>query len=82
MAKEVIEQIDFHKVLEVVSHQINLPEGPRWFDYDKEADTLYVRFKKEPCSDHSDLTDEGLIVDYKGKEVVGLTVVGASELAA
>jgi uncharacterized protein YuzE len=82
MAKEVIEQTDFNKVLEVVSHQINLPEGPRWFNYDEEADTLYVRFTKQPCSDHSELTDDGLIVDYRDNEIVGLTVVGASELAA
>lgn len=82
MAKEVIERTDFNKVLEAVSHQINLPEGPRWFSYDEEADTLYVRFTKKTCSDHSELTDDGFIVDYKGKEIVGLTVVGASELTA
>lgn len=69
MAKEVIEQTDFNKVLEVVSHQIKLPEGPRWFNYDAAADTLYVRFTKKSCSDHSELTDDGLIVDYSGKEM-------------
>jgi uncharacterized protein YuzE len=82
MAKDVIERTDFDKVLEILSRQVNVPDGPRWFRYDEEADTLYVRFTKTPCSDHSELTDEGLIVDYKGKEIVGLTVVGASELAA
>ena len=82
MAKEVKEQTDFNEVLEIVSHQIQLPEGPRWINYDKEADTLYVRFTEKPCSDHSELTDEGLIVDYKGRDIVGLTIVGASEMAA
>ncbi len=50
-----------------------------WLSYDQEADTLYVNFKKPSHATDSELTDEDVIVRYEGDEVIGLTILHASQ---
>jgi len=49
-----------------------------WLDYDEEADVLYIHFEKSPSSTHSELRDDGVILDYRGNRLVGVTVLEAS----
>jgi len=54
-------------------------EGLVWLNYDAEADTLYVNYKKPSHATDSELTDDDVIVRYEGKEVVGFTILHASQ---
>ena len=49
-----------------------------WLDYDEDADVLYIHFEEQPCSTHSELRDDGVILDYRGNRLVGVTVLEAS----
>jgi uncharacterized protein YuzE len=49
-----------------------------WTNYDVEADTLYMHFKKPSHADHSEMTDDEIIIRYEKGEVVGLTILNAS----
>lgn len=49
-----------------------------WLDYDAEADALYIHFEEKPTSNHSEMRDDGIILDYKDGSLVGLTVLEAS----
>lgn len=51
-----------------------------WIDYDEEADVLYVSFQKPQNADDSKM-DEDVITHYRGKEVVGVTILNASKHA-
>jgi uncharacterized protein YuzE len=55
------------------------PHGFLWSSYDAEADVLYINFKKPGHATDSELTDDDVIVRYEGGEVVGLTVLHASQ---
>ena len=71
------------KTLEEISaalpHLIRLPNGKAWIDYDEEADVLYVSLKRpQKATDTEFLEDKGIILRYKGKELVGVTVLDAS----
>ena len=55
------------------------PERSVWLSYDREADTLYVNYKKPSFATDSELTDDDVIVRYAGDEVVGFTVLHASQ---
>lgn len=44
-----------------------------------EADVLYINFKKPSHATDSALTDDDVIIRYEGDEVVGLTVLHASQ---
>jgi len=51
-----------------------------WIDYDEEADVLYVSFQKPQNADDSKM-DGDVITHYRGKEVVGVTILNASKHA-
>ena len=53
--------------------------GQVWFDYDKEADVLYISFEKLQNGDDS-IMEGNIIVHERGDKIVGLTVVNDSEL--
>ncbi len=57
---------------------LNLPFDRAWYSYDKEADVLYLNFKKPSHADDSELTDDDVIIRYEKGEVVGITVLNAS----
>lgn len=67
------------EVFNVISHIIKLPETKMWIDYDKEADVLYISFKRPQKATDSELLDNGVLLRYRGKELVGITVLEASK---
>jgi len=79
MAKEVLEAKSLAHLLRAVSHLVQLPQAQMWLDYDAEADVLYLHFEERPGSTHSELREDGLILDYRGNRLVGITVLEASK---
>ena len=79
MAKEAIAEKNLSHLLKAVSHLVQLPQHRMWLDYDEEADVLYVHFVDQPRSTHSEMRDDGVILDYKDKDLVGVTVLEASQ---
>lgn len=57
---------------------IQLPLTKMWLDYDAEADVLYLHFEEKPASTHSQMRDDGIILDYRDDVLVGLTILEAS----
>ena len=50
-----------------------------WTTYDKEADVLYLNFKKPSHADDSELTDDDVIIRYEKEKIIGITVLNASK---
>ncbi len=50
-----------------------------WTSYDKEADILYINFKKPGHADDSELTADDVITRYEKGELVGITILNASK---
>lgn len=78
MAKEVLEEKTINNLLKAVSHLVKLPKTRMWLDYDAEADVLYLHFEEEQGSTLSEMRDDGIILDYEGSRLVGLTILEAS----
>jgi len=79
MAKrEILEKKSLSHLLKAVSHLVQLPKTHMRLDYDEKADVLYVHFEDQPGSTHSDMRDDGVILDYKGRRLVGVTILEAS----
>lgn len=80
MAKrEVLEKKSMSHLLKAVSHLVQLPKTHMWLDYDEAADVLYLHFEDKPSSTHSEMRDDGVILDYKGRRLVGVTILEASQ---
>ena len=47
------------------------------WDYDKEADVLYITLESGEATD-SDLSDDDIVLRYRGDQLIGMTVLHAS----
>lgn len=56
------------------------PNGRLQASYDEEGGVLYVHFGRQPRpATDSELTDDDIIVRYDGDEVIGITILHASQ---
>ena len=79
MVTGFLEEQNIGYLLKAVSNLIKLPSTKMWLDYDVEVDVLYLHFEEKPASTHSEMRDDGIILDYKDDTLVGLTVLEASQ---
>lgn len=78
MVTGILEGPNIGYLLQAVSNLIKLPKTKMWLDYDTKADVLYVHFEDKPASTHSEMRQDGIILDYRDDTLVGLTVLDAS----
>ena len=69
---------DIREYVKLVSAVRDAPRSYLWSSYDAEADVLYINFKKPSHATDSELTDDDIIIRYEGEEVIGLTILHAS----
>ena len=68
---------DFQTLLPAVRHS---PNRRLQASYDEEDDVLDVHFGTQPRpATDSELTDEDIIMRYDGEEVIGITILHASQ---
>lgn len=80
MAKRAAVTKTLEEISGALPYLIRFPSGKAWIDYDQEADVLYVSLKRpQKATDTKFLQDKGILLRYKGKELVGVTVLDASK---
>jgi len=65
-------------VTQAVPLLLKFPERRFWVDYDAEADVLYISFRRPQQATDTELTEEGILLRYRGDEIVGITILDAS----
>ena len=50
-------------------------------DYDEEADVLYISFQKPQRATDSVLQEDNVLLRYRGKKLVGVTIIGTKSHA-
>lgn len=70
---------DLQQYIRLIPAVRHSPGNYLWASYDVEADVLYINFKKPSQATDSKITDDDIIIRYEGKEVIGLTVLHASQ---
>ena len=80
MAKRAVITKTLKEISGALPHLVRLPTRKAWIDYDEEADVLYVNLKRpQKATDTESLDDKGILLRYRGKELVGVTVLDASK---
>lgn len=64
--------------LTLASHIVKLPVQQIWIDYDKEANVLYLSFRKPQRATKTIETDDDLLIRKDGNKIVGITILNAS----
>lgn len=67
------------KILDIVPELLDIPYSRTWSDYDKEADVLYINFKKPSHADDSEIMDDDVIIRYEKGNIIGITIINASK---
>jgi uncharacterized protein YuzE len=57
---------------------LKLPVEHVWLDYDREADVLYLSFRKPQRATETLELEDDILVRKDGKNIVGLTILNAS----
>lgn len=80
MAKRAVISKTIEEVSGALPHLIRLPTGRAWIDYDEEADVLYVSLKRPQKATDTEFDEKkGILLRYRDKELVGVTVLDASK---
>ncbi len=61
------------------AEQVRLTPDKIDVEYDEKGDALYIAFSPDTVADDSELTDNDVLVRYKGNRIIGLTVLHFSE---
>ncbi len=73
-----MEAIVPESVIQAIPKLVDFPQQRFWVDYDREADVLYISFRRPQDADDSIMTDEGILLRYRQAELVGVTVLDAA----
>jgi uncharacterized protein YuzE len=65
--------------IDIIPAVTHAPQRFLWSSYDKEADVLYINFKKPSRATDSEMREDDVIVRYDGEEVIGLTILHLSK---
>jgi uncharacterized protein YuzE len=63
----------------IATDMLKLPVQHVWLDYDKEADVLYISFRKPQQATTTIETEDDILIRKDGKNIVGLTILNASK---
>ena len=74
-----MEAVEVDRILPLIPELLEVPHSRIWTSYDKDADVLYINFKKPSHADDSELTEDDIIIRYEKKEIVGITILNASK---
>jgi uncharacterized protein YuzE len=67
--------------LQLIPRLKEAPSATLWVSYDEGADTLYVSFGSPRPATDGELTEDDIILRYEGSEIIGFTVLHASQRA-
>lgn len=78
MATQLVKNEMIQRCLGLSSDLTKLPVKHIWVDYDKEADVLYLSFRKPQRAKKTVETDDDVLIRTDGKQIVGITILNAS----
>jgi len=73
------EEKNIEQMVHATPYLLKFPYRKMWIDYDKEADVLYINFKRPQKATDSEMLKNGILLRYKNKELVGITILDASQ---
>jgi len=79
LAKEVVKENIIQEVFKATPHILKFPVKKLRIDYDDKADVLYISFKRPQKATDSEMLENGILLRYRGEEIVGITVLEASK---
>jgi len=64
--------------IDLASDLVKIPHEHMWVDYDREADVLYLSFRKPQGATQTTETGDDILIRKDGNKIVGITILNAS----
>ncbi|HED03516.1 MAG TPA: DUF2283 domain-containing protein [Candidatus Fraserbacteria bacterium] len=71
--------VEVEELIRLVPGLLKLKAKELWVDYDEEADVLYISLQRPQHSTDSETLDNGVLLRYRNDQLVGITVLNASQ---
>ena len=68
-----------NEIYEALPHIKKIGVKHIWFDFDEEADVLYVSLERPQRATDTDILADGTFLRLRNKKVVGLTITNVSK---
>ncbi len=78
MATKIKTEAFIRSCIAIASDIVKLPFEHMWIDYDKEADVLYLSFRKPQRATKTIETDDDILIRKDNDMIVGITILNAS----
>ena len=62
----------------IATDMLKLSTQHIWIDYDKDADVLYMSFRKPQRATKTIEIEDDILIRKDGKKIVGMTIINAS----
>ncbi len=66
------------EIFEALPHLKKVGAKHLWFDFDEEADVLYVSLERPQNATDTDMLEDGIFIRLRGKKIVGITITNFS----
>ena len=68
-----------NEIYEALPHIRKIGAKHIWFDFDEEADVLYISLERPQRATDTDILEDGNFLRLRGKKVVGMTITNVSK---
>jgi uncharacterized protein YuzE len=67
------------EIFEAVPHIKEIGAKHLWFDFDYEADVLYVSLERPQRATDTDILEDGVFLRLRDEKIVGMTITNVSK---
>ena len=78
MATKLKTETFIKSCIAIASDILKLPLEHMWIDYDREADVLYLSFRRPQRATKTIETDDDILIRKDDDKIVGITILNAS----
>jgi uncharacterized protein YuzE len=78
MATKLMDSKIIKACLALSADLVKLPSEHMWVDYDREADVLYLSFRRPQRASKTIETDDDILIRKDDGKIVGITILNAS----
>ena len=67
------------EIFEALPHIKKVGAKHLWFDFDEEADVLYISLERPQKATDTDILKDGVFLRLRGRKIVGITITNVSK---
>jgi uncharacterized protein YuzE len=67
------------EIFEALPHIKKVGSKHLWFDFDEDADVLYISLERPQNATDTDILENGIFLRLRGKKIVGVTITNISK---